>query len=342
MVSTGKNSVDWSAVIIRTYEKSRNMKKIILFLIVSTLLLFGCNSNPKRHEKTSFKSETSDSSTEETNVLDSALTFNNEEDLWRYLTEKYDTVTMDDIKSGNYTDSYVIINSVAKNVENETDLEYVSCDMCYEQSNGECFMDDEIFFYDDASIKKNGPLFGKEDAQNMQDGDQFKICAYVYKDNSFGLSKTLAIQKIDTVENDLKTAKNDTIKPKENTDDETTTVIPSKHYAVKYGTLLDANPEGGSDGKTLVIKAKITGSATNDLTVKQNYFNVADIIHNQGGNEFNCIDYWAVADMTSGSEEKVVAFTISKDVIDMVYANQIADNQIGEYADDLYIHSSLQ
>lgn len=121
----------------------------------------------------------------------------------------------------------------------------------------------------------------------------------------------------------------------------TTDDVPET-FSMLHGTLIDANPKGGTDGKTLVIKTKIESSATNNLTIKQNYFNIADIIHNQGGNEFNCIDYWAVADMTSGDEEKVVAFTLSKEVINMVYENQIADNQIGEYADDLFIHPSLQ
>ena len=76
-------------------------------------------------------------------------------------------------------------------------------------------------------------------------------------------------------------------------------------YYLKFGTIQDANPDGGVDGTTLVIKAKIESLLSNELTIKQNYHNVADIVQNQNGTDFECIDYWAVADMRDGSESKV-------------------------------------
>lgn len=113
-------------------------------------------------------------------------------------------------------------------------------------------------------------------------------------------------------------------------------------YTVLHGTLLDANPDGGTDGNTLVIKVKITGSYSNKATVDQNYYNIEDIVKNQGGTSFECIDYWAVADMSNGEEAKVVAFTVSADTIRALSNGNIATNKLGEYVDDLYIHPSLQ
>lgn len=97
-----------------------------------------------------------------------------------------------------------------------------------------------------------------------------------------------------------------------------------------------------NDGKTLVIKAKIKPSYSNKTTISQNYFNVADIIKNQGANSFETIDYWAVADMTDGSEEKVVSFTLDSYTIQNIYDGNIVDNLIGEYATDLWVHQSLR
>lgn len=125
---------------------------------------------------------------------------------------------------------------------------------------------------------------------------------------------------------------------------ETSTPEPEKasDYTLMFGELLDANPSGGSDGKTLVIKAKISSQASRDLTVKQNYHNVEDIIKNQGGDKFDCIDYWAVARMSDGSEQKVVAFTVDSDTIKDVANGSTVAIELGDHVDDLFVHSSLQ
>lgn len=112
-----------------------------------------------------------------------------------------------------------------------------------------------------------------------------------------------------------------------------------------HGKLVSANNTNDTDyddRNMLIIKAKIEPSYSNRATIIQNYFNVADIIKNQGGNTFDTIDYWAVADMTDGSEAKVISFTVNKDTIDLVYRGKIADNQLGDYADDLWILQSLK
>ncbi len=92
---------------------------------------------------------------------------------------------------------------------------------------------------------------------------------------------------------------------------------------------------------TLVIKAKIESSYDNKATVDQNYYNIEDIIKNQGGDKYTEIQYWAVADMTDGSEQKVVSFTVSESVIKQIANNEIVTNQMGSYVDDLFIHASL-
>lgn len=78
------------------------------------------------------------------------------------------------------------------------------------------------------------------------------------------------------------------------------------------------------------------------MTISQNYYNACDIIRNQGGDEFTEIQYWAVADMTDGTEGKVLSFTVPKYVIDMISSGGFADNTLGEYAEDLWILPSLQ
>lgn len=116
----------------------------------------------------------------------------------------------------------------------------------------------------------------------------------------------------------------------------------SNGFTLMFGELLDANPNGGIDGNTLVVKAKINGQITNELTIKQNYHNIEDLVKKQGADQFNCIDYWAVADMTNGEEQKVVAFTVSSETIKGIAEGNIVAIQLEDYVDDLFIHQSLK
>lgn len=97
------------------------------------------------------------------------------------------------------------------------------------------------------------------------------------------------------------------------------------------------------DGKNVaVVKAKITPSFSNSATVHQNYYNVVDLIENQGFNSYDEIQYWAVADMTDGSEGKVISFTMSKSLIDTVFSiDNFPANTLGSYVDDLWVLPSL-
>lgn len=107
---------------------------------------------------------------------------------------------------------------------------------------------------------------------------------------------------------------------------------------LKHGELLEYTTISGP----LVIKAKIESSLTNELTINQNYINVADVILNQGGNNFNEIMYWAVADMADSSESKVIQFTLDKNTIDAVYNGNIVDIELGDYATDLWMLPALK
>lgn len=107
---------------------------------------------------------------------------------------------------------------------------------------------------------------------------------------------------------------------------------------LKHGELLDVN----INDKILIIKAKISPSYNNKTTIKQNGFNVEDIILNQGGDLFDEIQYWAVADMTNGDESKVISFTLTKDQINAVKNKQLLGNQIVDQANDVWILPSLR
>lgn len=105
-----------------------------------------------------------------------------------------------------------------------------------------------------------------------------------------------------------------------------------------HGDLLGVN----QNGRTVVIKAKIKSSATKEMTINQNYFSVDELIRNHGFNTCDELQYWAVADMQDGSESKVIQFTLTKDVIDKIYAGSILSNQVGDHVTDLWILPSLQ
>jgi len=114
--------------------------------------------------------------------------------------------------------------------------------------------------------------------------------------------------------------------------------IETGDLKLAHGELLSINQNDG----TVVVKAKITSNLTNEMTINQNYYSISALIRNNGFNTCNEIQYWAVADMTSGEESKVISFTVPKDVIDKIYSGAIVDNKIGDYVTDLWIHPSLQ
>lgn len=121
----------------------------------------------------------------------------------------------------------------------------------------------------------------------------------------------------------------------------TVTTAKTLKYNIPHGEVLDEN----ITGDTLIIKAKITPSFSNHSTISQNFFNLEDLIKNQGCSEYNEIQYWAVADMTDGSESKVISFTAPKSTIDGIKDGSIeAIAYLDEYGyvTDVYILPSLK
>lgn len=119
--------------------------------------------------------------------------------------------------------------------------------------------------------------------------------------------------------------------------------IESAPLSVEYGKLLEVNPNGGGNGNTLVVKVKIEPNLTNRMTIEQNYLNIIDIVKNKGFDQFDSIDYWAVADMSDGSEAKVISFLADKNCIDAISNGTIAScDTLEKHLSDLWILPSLQ
>ncbi len=119
------------------------------------------------------------------------------------------------------------------------------------------------------------------------------------------------------------------------------TAETTKSRDILYGELLDVVDNYDID-KTVVIKAKIKPSYSNKTTIDQNYYSIADFIRNKGYDKYSEIQYWAVADMNDGSEQKVISFTLNSETIQKIQNNEIVDNQIGTYTEDLWVHPSLE
>lgn len=120
------------------------------------------------------------------------------------------------------------------------------------------------------------------------------------------------------------------------------TPAESSDNRIKFGELLDIT-ENTIEGKNIcVLKVKIESSLTKGMTVDQNYYNIEQFVKEAGGDKYDSIDYWAVADMENGSESKVVSFTVPKDTIDKIKSGDLVATQLKDYVEDLYILPSLQ
>ena len=128
----------------------------------------------------------------------------------------------------------------------------------------------------------------------------------------------------------------------ESKSDEISTDSDEKSYTLLHGELLSTIINNIDGKKVIVVKSKIKPSYNNKATINQNYFNVEDLIKEQGCDSFDEIQYWAVADMTDGSEQKVVSFTVSSSLIKKIADDSVVAIQFGDYVDDLYILPSLQ
>ena len=108
-------------------------------------------------------------------------------------------------------------------------------------------------------------------------------------------------------------------------------------YTVSYGELLSVN----KNGSTAVVKVKIESKYKKELTITQNYHNVVGIIKDQGLSYYEEVQYWAVADMTDGTEGKVISFTVPKETIDDIMTQAVVATTLPDHVEDLWILPSL-
>ena len=93
-------------------------------------------------------------------------------------------------------------------------------------------------------------------------------------------------------------------------------------------------------GKLLIVKVKIQSQLSNELTIKQNYFNIQGIAESGLFRGYS-IQYWAVADMRDGSESKVISFDVPASTVEALYKQTIPANMLDSYVDNLWILPSL-
>lgn len=109
-------------------------------------------------------------------------------------------------------------------------------------------------------------------------------------------------------------------------------------YSVQFGELLDVT----TTEDVMVIKTKIEPNLTDKMTIQQNAHNVEKFILDNDLDNINELQYWAVADMTNGSESKVISFTLDKYMIDAVKNKSLFGANIIDNAKDVWIHPSLE
>lgn len=126
---------------------------------------------------------------------------------------------------------------------------------------------------------------------------------------------------------------------KEKGDNKEEAAASSLPETLQFGKLLSVTETGTND--IVVIKAKIEPSYSNKSTIDQNYYNIEYLAKNYGFSRYNNVQYWAVADMTDGSEQKVISFEVSKDAMKMLEQGKYPANKLGDVVTDLWIHPSL-
>lgn len=122
----------------------------------------------------------------------------------------------------------------------------------------------------------------------------------------------------------------------------TTNTSLSNNCKLVFGELQSFVISPDTTKKSCIIKAKIEPSYSNKTTIHQNFYNIEDFIKNQNGNGYDEIQYWAVADMKSGEEAKVISFTLDKKVINDLYNDIIVANMLDNYLSDYWVIDSLK
>lgn len=113
-----------------------------------------------------------------------------------------------------------------------------------------------------------------------------------------------------------------------------------------YGKLIDfkescLNYDENNNCNNLVaiIKAEIKDSYSNKATIDQNYYNISNFVKNNDISKYNEIQYWAI---NNNTQEKIISFNLNKELINKIKNNEIVDNQLGNYVNELYISPNLK
>lgn len=160
------------------------------------------------------------------------------------------------------------------------------------------------------------------------------------KDGKLNYDKEKYSQRVETLLKEYE-AESASLQQQRNSEEkanENTPQVVTQKYKAKFGEVKEANKLG----KNLTIKFKIKPSYNNKTTIHQNGYNVEDLILNQGGDQFDSISYWAVANMEDGSESKVISFTLDKNLIQSIKDKNLAGIKIVDNAKDVWILPSLK
>lgn len=107
---------------------------------------------------------------------------------------------------------------------------------------------------------------------------------------------------------------------------------------VPYGELLSVI----QTEDVVVVKVKIGSMWNNELTIKQNYHNIEALVDKYDFDKYSRIQYWAVADMKSGDESKVIQFDVPQWVSEAIKEDSLVATQLGDYVEELWILPSLR
>ena len=150
------------------------MLSCIILLLILTLTGCSGSANYDTTQKQTYKQNYNSGQKQTSDKKGTANT--TDDHSWSSLTQHYEIVTYDKIKSGSYPGQYVIVSCVIDNVQYFEISDRVECDVWFKSNSS--------FICDNISFECN-KLKGYE-PRSLNLGDNIKICVFVERDNSFG------------------------------------------------------------------------------------------------------------------------------------------------------------
>ena len=94
-------------------------------------------------------------------------------------------------------------------------------------------------------------------------------------------------------------------------------------------------------GTNITITVKTGSNLSKSSIIKQNYFDAHRLVKSIRDYPFSTLTYLAVADMTDGTESKIIQFTVPEETIAGVLDGSILETQLCDNITALYLHPSL-